>query len=503
MNAVAESLTGCSEPVACGRPLEEVFRLRGPGGESSDGPAKRVLAEGVVRLPPRSAIDGPMGEVPVEGTAAPIRDRRGCTAGVVLVFRDMSERRRVEEARAAVLAREQAARSELERANRAKDEFIATLSHELRTPLNSVLGWARLLRLGKLDAPSIARAVEAIERGATTQAQMVDDLLDVSRIVRGELRLDVRQLEIVPILEAAIDTVRPAAAARRIEITTAFAPQGCVVAGDAGRLQQVFWNLLTNAVKFTQDGGRVEAGLGTADGRVVVQVKDTGKGIEAEFLPHVFERFRQADSSTTRAHGGMGLGLAIVRHLVEAHGGTVQGESPGPGRGATFSVSLPNVQHRPRPRAEPSRAALRSAPAPRASSPLGGLQVLIVDDDADTLEVVRQLLEQAGAVVHAASCVGDALISLERERPDVLVSDIGMPGEDGYSLIRRIRALPPEQGGRIPAAALTAFTQTEHRQEALGAGYQVFLAKPIGPAELAGAVARLAGRAEESETRSA
>jgi PAS domain S-box-containing protein len=503
MNAVAEGLTGCSEPAASGRPLEEIFKLHGPRGEPLARPVQRVLEAGVVQLPPRSAIDGPAGEVPVEGTAAPIRDRRGRTAGVVLVFRDMSERRRVEEARAAILAREQAARSELERANRAKDEFIATLSHELRTPLNSVLGWARLLRLGKLDGPSTARAVEAIERGATTQAQMVDDLLDVSRIVRGELRLDVRPVEMVPILEAAIDTVRPAAAARGIEIAAAFPPHGGAVAGDAGRLQQVFWNLLTNAVKFTPDGGRVEVRLGSADGRLVVRVKDTGKGIDPEFLPHVFERFRQADSSTTRVHGGMGLGLAIVRHLVEAHGGTVEGESPGPGMGATFSVSLPNVQARSRPRAEPARALLRAAAALSPAPALDGLRVLIVDDDADTLEVIRQLLEHAGAAVHAANCVEDALRSLERHRPDVLVSDIGMPGQDGYSLIRRVRALPPERGGLTPAAALTAFTQTEHRQEALGAGYQLYLAKPIGPAELAAAVARLAGRAAEPESQSA
>ncbi|BDG08040.1 hybrid sensor histidine kinase/response regulator [Anaeromyxobacter paludicola] len=501
MNAVAEGLTGCSEAGAAGRPLAEVFRLHGPEGERLPHPAERALVDGVVKLPPRAAIDGAAGEIPIEGTAAPIRDRRGRTAGVVLVFRDMSERRRVEEARAAVLAREKAARSELERANRAKDEFIATLSHELRTPLNSVLGWARLLRLGKLDAPSTARAVEAIERGATTQAQIVDDLLDVSRIVRGELRLDVRPLEIVPILEAAIDTVRPAAAARDILITAVFAAQGCAVSGDAGRLQQVFWNLLTNAVKFTPDGGRVEVRLRGADGRVLVEVQDTGKGIDAEFLPHVFERFRQADSSTTRVHGGMGLGLAIVRHLVEAHGGTVQGESPGQGLGATFTVSLPNVQLRPRPRAEAARPALRAAPEPGVPAALGGLRVLIVDDDPDTLEVVRQLLEQAGAVVSAARDVEGALRLLAQDRPDVLVSDIGMPGEDGYSLIRRVRALPPERGGAIPAAALTAFTQTEHRQEALGAGYQLYLAKPIGPAELADAVARLAGR--EAAARSA
>jgi signal transduction histidine kinase/CheY-like chemotaxis protein len=406
------------------------------------------------------------------------------------------ERRAVEIERAGLLGREQEARAEAERASRAKDEFIATLSHELRTPLNSVLGWARLLRIGKLDPSGVRRAVEAIERGATTQAQIVDDLLDVSRIVRGELKLDVRPVDLIAVIDAAVDTVRPAAAARQIDIAVVLAPRVAQVAGDPGRLQQVVWNLLANGIKFTPDGGLVEVRLEQNGGRVEIRVRDNGSGIPQGFLPHVFERFSQADSSTTRTHGGLGLGLAIVRHLVEAHGGRVLAESAGAGLGSTFTVSLPIVTPKQRPRAEE-----RGTPVPQARfdarpvAALGGLRVLVVDDDHDTLEVMKQLLEQAGAIVRAVDGAEPAFHELEREIPDVLVSDIAMPGQDGYALIRRVRQLSPERGGLVPAAALTAFAQSEHRQEALLAGYQLFLTKPVEPAELTEAVSKLARRA--------
>jgi signal transduction histidine kinase/CheY-like chemotaxis protein len=406
------------------------------------------------------------------------------------------ERQAVEIERTGLLAREQDARAEAERASRAKDEFIATLSHELRTPLNSVLGWARLLRLGKLDASGVRRAVEAIERGATTQAQIVDDLLDVSRIVRGELKLDVRPVDLVTVIDAAVDTVRPAAAAREIDVAVILAPRVAQVSGDPGRLQQVVWNLLANGIKFTPDGGLVEVRLEQNGGRVEIRVRDNGSGISREFLPHVFERFSQADSSTTRAHGGLGLGLAIVRHLVEAHGGRVLAESAGAGLGSLFTVSLPIASAKARPRVED-----RGTPAPHAYSPerpvaaLVGLRVLVVDDDHDTLEVMKQLLEQAGAVVTAADGAEAAFQLLSAEIPDVLVSDIAMPGQDGYALIRRVRQLVPERGGLVPAAALTAFAHSEHRQEALLAGYQLFLTKPVEPVELTEAVAKLARRA--------
>jgi signal transduction histidine kinase/CheY-like chemotaxis protein len=404
--------------------------------------------------------------------------------------------RRVEAERMSLLEREQAARAEAERASRAKDEFIATLSHELRTPLNSVLGWARLLRTGKLDAAGVGQAVEAIERGATTQAQIVDDLLDVSRIVRGALRLDVRPVDLAPVIAAAVDTVRPAARAKETEIAVFHGAPG-PVAGDPGRLQQVIWNLLANAIKFTPPGGRVEVRTRAVESGVEISVSDNGNGIPREFLPHLFERFRQADSSTTRAHGGLGLGLAIVRHLVEAHGGTVGADSAGPGLGSTFTVRLPLAAPRPRTRTGETMAVV-AQPLQAAAGPgpsLASLRVLVVDDDPDTREAVRRLLEQAGAQVSSASTAAEALEALQRAPPDVLLSDIAMPGRDGYDLIRQVRALAPEQGGRVPAAALTAFTQVEHRREALVAGYQIWLPKPVEPTALTEAVARLAGRA--------
>jgi PAS domain S-box-containing protein len=494
MNTVAEALTGWPAADAEARPLGEVFRAHSAGGVT-DPYAHAFRERRVADLARDTVLVARSGaEFPVEGCVAPIRAASGEPRGVVLVFRDIRDRRRVEEERTTLLASEQAARAEAEQASRAKDEFIATLSHELRTPLNSVLGWARLLRLGKLDASGVARAVEAIERGATTQAQIVDDLLDMARIVRGQLRLDVRPVELVPVLEAAIDTVRPAAAARDIEIAAVLEPRAGAVAGDPGRLQQVAWNLLTHAIKFTAPGGRVEVRLARRSEQVELAVRDTGSGITPEFLPHVFERFRQADSSTTRTHGGLGLGLAIVRHLVEAHGGTVSAESPGSGKGSTFTVSLPLFQPRPRPPEVEAQRPVSRAAVPVAPPSLEALRVLVVDDDHDTLEVVKQLLEHAGADVTAAASAEEALAALERAPPDVIVSDIGMPGQDGYDLIRRVRGLTPERGGRTPAAALTAFTQSDHRQLALAAGFQLYLAKPIEPDELTAAVARLAGR---------
>jgi signal transduction histidine kinase/CheY-like chemotaxis protein len=405
-----------------------------------------------------------------------------------------AERRRGDAERARLGAAEQAARAEAERADRAKDEFVATVSHELRTPLNTVLGWARLLRLGKLDAAASARAIESIERSAQNQAQIVDDLLDVSRIAKGQLRLDIRPVELVPVIEAAVDAVRPAATARGISIAAVLVPRAGPVAGDPGRLQQVVWNLLSNAVKFTSEGGRIEVRLEGDAREVTIRVKDTGAGIDAAFLPHLFERFRQADSSSTRVHGGLGLGLAIVRHLVEAHGGSVAAASDGPGKGATFTVRLPVTPARPRRAQTAAPASDGAAPSPRPFATLERVRVLIVDDDPDTVEVVRQVLESAGAQVTAAASAGEALAALSARPPDVLLSDLGMPGEDGYALIRKIRSLDPARGGRVPAAALTAYAQAEDRRQALLAGFQVYLPKPVEPAELTAAVARLAGR---------
>lgn len=416
--------------------------------------------------------------------------RRRCRA----LERDLAQARHDHEAEQARLRQsEDRARQEAEEALRSRDEFVATVSHELRTPLNSVLGWARLLRLGKLDHAASLRAVEAIERGAAAQAQIVDDVLDVSRVMRGELRLEVHPVDLLPVIEAAVDAVRAAASARQIQVALSLSPRAGQIAGDQARLQQVIWNLISNAVKFTPAGGRVEVRLDREESDVVIAVKDTGMGIDPAFVPHLFERFRQADSSSTREHGGLGLGLAIVRHLVEAHGGTVHAESDGRGRGSTFTVRLPAAaSHRALSTLRPAPALITDRTWPLAG--LSRLRVLVVDDDADSREVVREVLEQAGAVVMVAGSAREALMAMAERPPDVLLSDLGMPEEDGYELMRRVRALSPASGGAVPAAALTAYTQAEDRRAAQEAGFQGYLSKPIDPAELTAAVARLAGR---------
>jgi PAS domain S-box-containing protein len=496
VNAVAAKLTGAG-PEAVGRPLGAVFRaVDDRGAPIADPVAAALAAPEAVALPQATRLVAADGRgYPVGGSAAPIRGEYGEVLGVALVFSDMTDRRRYEEERAALLVRERELRAEAERASRAKDEFIATVSHELRTPLNAVLGWARLLKGGKLDSAATKRALEAIERSAFTQAQIVDDLLDVSRIVRGQLKLDVLDADLAAAVEAAADTVRPAANAKGIALHLDLVPGAGAVRGDPARLQQVVWNVLANAIKFTPPGGRVDVRLERLPDRVQLQVKDTGVGIEPGFLPFVFERFRQADSSPTRAHGGLGLGLAIVRHLVEGHGGTVAAESAGRGKGATFTVSLPLPPAAPRLRiAVPEWPGLREGPPPPAPH-LEALRVLVVDDDPDTLEALRHILEQSGARVAVAASAEEALDAVRRAPPDVLLSDIGLPGEDGLSLIRRVRGLGPGGGGAVPAAALTAYTQAEDRARAIGAGYQVFLSKPVDPAELTAVLARLAGRA--------
>jgi signal transduction histidine kinase/ActR/RegA family two-component response regulator len=375
---------------------------------------------------------------------------------------------------------------EVQEANRAKDEFLATVSHELRTPLTPMLTWVRLLRTARLDTATAARALEAIERNARAQAQLVEDLLDVSRIITGKLRLDARAVALEAIAEAALDAVRPAADAKGITLDAAL-DSGVVVTGDPDRLQQVLWNLVSNAVKFTPRGGRVEVSLGRAGDHAQVTVRDTGMGIRPEFLSFVFDRFRQADASTTRVHGGLGLGLAIVRHLVELHGGSVEAASEGEGRGATFAVRLPLA-----PIGALARADVRW---PAAAAVLDGLRVLVVDDEPDTLEALSAALAGFGARVRTALSTREALAVLDRESADVLVADIAMPGEDGYALVRELRGRPADRGGRIPAAALTAYARPADAERALEAGFQVHVTKPVEPGDLAAVIARLAGGA--------
>ncbi|HEY0097918.1 MAG TPA: PAS domain S-box protein [Pyrinomonadaceae bacterium] len=394
---------------------------------------------------------------------------------------------------------------QLAEANRLKDEFLATLSHELRTPLTSILGWAKLMRTEKFDPTLSNRALEIIERSAVAQSQLIDDLLDVSRIITGKLRLVPQTLELAPIMAAAVDSLRPTADARGVQLEMLLDTTAGQVSGDADRLQQVIWNLLSNAIKFTPKGGRVTIELRRSDSQVEIVVSDTGQGIAPEFLPYIFDRFRQADGSITRAHGGLGLGLAIVRHLVELHGGTIRAASYGANLGSTFRVRLPlvGVRHSTDPHgladarhaSGTSDGAFNAAARNGREGVLKGLRVLLVEDDPDTRSLLVTTLEQSGAErVAACASAPEALDALKRLLPDVLISDIGMANVDGYELIRQIRALPPEEGGRTPAAALTAYATPGDRLRALDAGYNLHIPKPIGPKELAAAIARLAGR---------
>ena len=430
--------------------------------------------------------------------------RDGRVIGTLTVVEDVTERvaREAElqsqiEARTRLLASEKLARSEAERANRLKDEFLATISHELRNPLNAIMGWAHMLRLGKLNEANMERAVETIYRNAKSQSQLVSDLLDVSRIISGKLRLDVRMVDLIYIVNAAIDSIRPAADAKGIRLQTILDPAAGPISGDADRLQQIVWNLLTNAVKFTPKSGKIQVMVQRIDSHIEVVVSDTGVGISKEFLPYVFDRFRQADGSTTRIHGGLGLGLSIVRQLVDLHGGSVSVESAGEGKGATFTITLPFVgvvsTQKEAESAHPTHTdeivTFDGLPS------LEGLKILVVDDEADTRELIREVLKECGSEVVMSRSAAEALEALEQHKPDILISDLGMPDEDGYSLISKIRALPPERGGQIPAAALTAYARAEDRMRVLRSGFQFHLPKPVDSAELVTVVASLAGRA--------
>jgi len=382
-----------------------------------------------------------------------------------------------------------------ERANQLKDEFLAILSHELRTPLTSIVGWAGMLGDSKLDPVTSLRAIEVIRRNARMQVQMVDDLLDHARIITGKLRLTVQPLDLGTIIIASVDGLRPAAEAKELRLQLQLDSPASQVSGDPDRLQQVAWNLISNAIKFTPKGGRVIVGLKRIESHVEFTVSDTGLGIEPEFLPHVFDRFRQADGTTTRAFGGLGLGLAIVRQLVELHGGTVRVESEGEGCGSAFTVSLPLIASRTAISKKGSEQWLEfKQPVLDCPPELDGLRVLVVDDEADTSDLLQVILEGCGVQVKTASSAAAALEAIATEPFDVLISDIGMPDEDGYSMIAKVRALGEERGGKIPAAALTAYASEEDRIRVLRSGFQIHVPKPISPSELIAVVANLAGR---------
>ena len=466
---------------------EHPMRPSGPPGEAVGGPG---------------GLDGVAEAPPLRGwLAAPLTGRDGRNLGVVQLsdrcageFTDDDEAVLVQLAQMASIAIENTIYAEEREANRIKDEFLATLSHELRTPLNAVVGWTQLLRMeqDKLD-PEVVHGLDVIERNVKAQTKLIEDLLDVSRITTGKLRLNVSVISLAPVVEAAADAVRPAADAKGValDVTVSCDDQ---VSGDPDRLQQVVWNLLSNAVKFTPAGGRVGVALDRAGAQSRIRVSDSGQGISPKFLPYVFDRFRQADSTSTRQHGGLGIGLTIVRKIVELHGGGVEAESAGEGRGATFTVMLPVAAGGAE--AQATRGGAAEAPAgPHlaiAAGPevqdLGGLHVLLVDDEPDALEVIGEVLRRAGAQVTAASCADEAMELLVRLRPAVLISDIAMPGRDGFDLLRCVRLLPPHQNPQVPAVALTAYAREEDRARTRAAGFQIHLAKPVSPRELVAAV---------------
>jgi len=402
------------------------------------------------------------------------------------------------EERERLLESERAARAESDRASHLKDEFLATLSHELRTPLNAILGWAQLLRARPSDAQQIADGLETIERNARVQTQIVDDLLEMSRIISGKLRLDVQQVDLAAVIESSLRTVRPAADAKSIRLQPVLDPRAGPISGDPARIQQILWNLLSNAIKFTPKDGRVQVVLARVNSHVELVVSDTGMGIRPEFLPYLFDRFRQGDASTTRQHRGIGLGLSIVKNLVEMHGGTVTASSAGADKGSTFVVKLPltivlSESPREEGRLHPAAAeafGTRANDTPR----LTGLRLLVVDDEPDARDLLKRILGDYEADVEVASSAREALASIAKQSPDVLISDIGMPEVDGYELVRTVRRLPADRGGLTPALALTAFARSEDRQRALLAGYQAHLAKPVQASELVTLVASLAGR---------
>jgi PAS domain S-box-containing protein len=507
MNPVAERLTGWRSAEAEGRECGEVFQIVAETTrEPLRSPVERVLREGlVVGLANHTVLIARNGsEYPIEDSAAPIRLADGEVAGVVLVFHDVSERRRVERERQTaarererLLDSERAARTEAERANRLKDDFVATVSHELRTPLNAILGWAQLLMLQRPDPPTLAHGLSVIERNTRLQAELISDLLDVSRIVSGKLRLELRLVDLPTAVEQALDTVRPTAAEKRVTLVADIEPGIGPIAGDVTRLKQVVWNLLSNAVKFTPSEGRVRVRVARDGGAALIEVTDTGVGIRSDFLPHLFDRFRQGDPSTTRRFGGLGLGLTIVKQLVEMHGGTVEAHSEGEQKGSRFSVRLPL-------HAQLTAAGEATvAPIGSATERLDGLRVLVVEDEPDARELVERVLSESGCRVTAVESAESALEKIAEDPPQLLISDIGLPEQDGYTLMERVRRLEQGDIRTLPGIALTAFARGEDRARALRAGYQAHIAKPVDPSDLLATVASFAQIAMGARGRSA
>jgi PAS domain S-box-containing protein len=521
-----------------GAPREAFEKFGRPRATALFGPTFR--GEGIIRCddvlhdpryghsPPHHGM--PAGHLPVRSyLAVPVRSVSGEVLGGLFfahsktgMFTERSERlvagvasqagialdnarlydmtRKAADERKTLLDSERAARNAAERMSEMKGDFLATLSHELRTPLNAIVGWAQILRTRPSNAEQVAKGLETIERNARVQAQLIEDLLDMSRITSGKLRLDIQRLHPASVAETAVETVRTAADAKGIRLETFIDPSAGPISADPGRLQQVMWNLLSNAIKFTPRGGKVQVLLQRVDAQVELSVADTGCGVKPEFMPHLFERFRQVDNPTTRHHGGLGLGLSIVKSLVELHGGTVTATSAGDNQGTTITVTLPlTVVYQPDgdARAHPT-SSLPREPSDFVSMELAGLTVLVVDDQPDARELILRVLEDCSARVLTAGSAEEAVPLVESGRPDVLITDIGMPGADGYELLRRVRELGPARGGRVPAIALTAFARSEDRTRALRSGFMVHVSKPVDPSELVATIVAVAGRVSQS-----
>jgi len=492
-NPRAEQIFGWTRAEAIGRPLAELIvppNLRSAYAEGLGRYLRTGKGSFLNRLVELSAVRRDGSAVPVEMAMVAVQQGEYHTFSAFV--REITERKRAEAERERLLAEAETARSAAEAASRAKDEFLSTLSHELRTPLTSIVGWVYLLRSGALDAPASARALETIERNAMLQAQLISDILDMSKIMAARFRLKVRPVALAPVVASAIQSLMAAASAKDIRVQPVLDPSPGIVNGDADRLQQIVWNLLSNAIKFTPEGGRVQVRLARVEDQAEITVEDTGRGIPPSVLPHVFELFRQGDSSNTRPHGGIGLGLAVVRYLVELHGGTVQAASPGEGSGAVFTVRLPLAREdlAKEPVVVAAAASVADAREPR----LDGLRVLVADHGAEVREVLAHILRQAGAEVIVSSSAREALDGVARERPDVLVVDLELGDESGYALLARVRTLPPDAGGLTPAVAISSLSRTEDRVQSLLAGFQMHLPKPVQPAELLAVAANLGRR---------
>jgi PAS domain S-box-containing protein len=497
-NAGAQRIFGYTAEEAIGRPV--LMLLPTDRKEEEAGILARLRAGERVDHFESIRVTKDGHHINVSLTISPVRDSKGRIIGASKVARDITRQKQSERdlqiakrdaedanrQKDELLASERHARGEVERAGRMKDEFLANLSHELRTPLNAILGWAQILG-NKPTQQDLSQGIEIIERNARSQVQIIEDLLDMSRIISGKIRLEVQRFDLATVVRAAVETVKPAAEAKGVRLHTVLDALASPVSGDPNRLQQVFWNLLTNAIKFTPKGGRVQVLLERVNSHLEVSVIDSGEGIAPEFLPYVFDRFRQADAGKTRRHSGLGLGLAIVKQLVELHGGTVRAKSGGAGQGSTFIVSLPLTVVHPEfdPEGERRHPTVGKVPLIIDTCvEIEGVKVLIVDDEPDARMLVKRVLEDCQAVVSTASSAAEATELLKQSPPDIIISDIGMPGEDGYAFIKRVRGLSPDQGGLVPAIALTAYARAEDRMAAMLAGFEQYLVKPVEPAEL-------------------